>query len=62
MKEKKSKKKSKKHDTPAADDASGLSERLELQRTRVICGPELNYHVRRRAVVQYVVQACTLTV
>ena len=58
MKEKKSKKKSKKHSAPAADGTAGLAERLELQRTRVICGPELNYHVRGRARPLRSEQAC----
>jgi hypothetical protein len=29
-------------------DGSGLPKHLELQRTRMICGPEMNYHVRLR--------------
>lgn len=27
------------------DDHDGLHERLEVQQTRVICGPDVNYHV-----------------
>ena len=50
MKEKKGKgKKSKRAVKDAEGDAgaaSGLAERLETQRTRVVCGPEMNYHVR----------------
>lgn len=32
--------------TAEAEESTPLSERLELQRTNVICGPEMNYHVR----------------
>ena len=43
------KKTKKKLKSQAADDTNGiarLSEHLEMQRTRVVCGPDMNYHVR----------------
>lgn len=33
-------------DEEDADGGTGLPEQLEVQRTRMIVGPELNYHVR----------------
>ena len=52
VKEKKTR--TKKQQQPVEDDvemthATGdvdIAARLELQRTRVICGPDMNYHVR----------------
>jgi hypothetical protein len=39
-------------------DVSGLSQHLELQRTRMICGPEMNYHVRVRHLSPDTLCAC----
>jgi hypothetical protein len=33
-------------DEDDADRATGIPEQLEVQRTRMIVGPEINYHVR----------------
>jgi hypothetical protein len=46
-KEKKGKKKGNegKNSKAENEDVNRLEEHLEVQRTRVICGPELNYHV-----------------
>ena len=40
-------------DEEDADGGTGIPERLEVQRTRMIVGPELNYHVRPPACKQH---------
>jgi hypothetical protein len=39
-----------KKDKARKEKKGALPEHLELQRTHVVCGPDVNYNVRRRSV------------